>query len=244
MWEHSVLTQRLAPAFLRLDLVTDSLQAHGLRMSARAKICGLSTAEAVNAALVGGAAVVGFVFFDASPRRVTAEAAARLAAPVRGKAQIAAVVVDPDDALLDRLTQVLQPDLIQLHGKETPERAQDIRQRTGAGVIKAIPVADADDLGLATRFEGVVDHLMFDAKTPKDSALPGGVGARFDWDVLKGRRFERPWFLAGGLDPWNVGEAIGAAAPPLVDVSSGVERGPGLKDPALISAFLDAVRRA
>jgi phosphoribosylanthranilate isomerase len=213
-------------------------------MSARAKICGLCTSEAVDAALAGGAAMVGFVFFDASPRRVTVETAARLAAPVRGQAQVTAVVVDPDDELLERLSQGLRPDLIQLHGRETPERARDIRQRTGAEVIKAIPVAEADDVGAAARFEGVVAHLMFDAKTPKPSALPGGVGARFDWDLLNGRRFERPWFLAGGLDPWNVGEAISRSSAPLVDVSSGVERGPGLKDPALISAFLDAVRRA
>jgi phosphoribosylanthranilate isomerase len=213
-------------------------------MSAKVKICGLSTAEAVHAALAGGASMVGFVFFDASPRRVTVEAAARLAAPVRGKAQIVAVVVDPDDAQLERLSQGLHPDLIQLHGRETPERAQDIRRRTGAEVIKAISVAVADDIDAAARFEGVVDHLMFDAKTPTESALPGGVGSRFDWDVLKGRRFERPWLLAGGLDPWNVGEAISRTSAPLVDVSSGVERGPGLKDAALISAFLDAVRRA
>lgn len=244
MWERSVLTQRLAPAFLRLELVSDSLRAHGLHMSAKAKICGLSTSEAVNAALAGGAAMIGFVFFDASPRRVTAEAAARLAAPVRGKAQVAAVVVDPDDALLDRLSQVLRPDLIQLHGKETPERAEDIRKRTGAEVIKAIAVADAGDVQAARRFDGVVDHLMFDAKTPPGSSLPGGMGARFDWDMLKGLRFERPWLLAGGLDPWNVGDAISRSSAPLVDVSSGVERGPGLKDPTLILAFLDAVRRA
>jgi phosphoribosylanthranilate isomerase len=215
-----------------------------MHMSAKAKICGLSTSEAVAAALAGGAAMVGFVFFNASPRRVTVEAADRLAAPARGKARVAAVVVDPDDALLDRLSSGLQPDLIQLHGRETPERVRDIRQRTGAEVIKAIPVAEIEDLGAAARFEGVVDHLMFDAKAPKDSAIPGGVGIRFDWDMLKGRRFERPWFLAGGLDPWNVGEAISRTSAPLVDVSSGVERGPGLKDPALISAFLDAVRRA
>ncbi len=213
-------------------------------MSAKAKICGLSSAEAVNAALAGRASAIGFVFFDASPRHVTAQAAARLAEPARGKVQVAAVVVDPDDALLDELSRVLRPDLIQLHGRETPERARDIKTRTGAEVIKALSISDADDLRAATRFEGVVDHLMFDARPPKGSALPGGVGARFDWDMLKDRRFERPWFLAGGLDPWNVADAISRTAAPLVDVSSGVERGPGLKDPALISAFLDAVRRA
>jgi len=213
-------------------------------MSAKAKICGLSTPEAMNAALGGGAAVVGFVFFDASPRHVTAETAARLAAPARGKAQVAAVVVDPDDTLLDELARVLQPDLIQLHGRETPERAREVGRRTGTQVIKAVAVSDAEDIRRATRFEGVVDHMMFDARPPGDAVLPGGVGARFDWGLLKDRRFERPWFLAGGLDPWNVGEAIAQTSAPLVDVSSGVERGPGVKDAALISAFLDAVRRA
>ena len=213
-------------------------------MTAKAKICGLSTPEAVNAALVGGAAMIGFVFFDRSPRAVTVEAAARLAEPARGRARVVAVTVDPDDALLDRLATILKPDLVQLHGREPPARAREATERTGAGVIKAIPVAEPDDLGAGAVFEGVVEHLMFDARPPKDSILPGGVGARFDWTMMKGRRFARPWFLAGGLDPWNVGEALDQTSAPLVDVSSGVERGPGLKDPALITAFLDAVRRA
>ncbi len=212
-------------------------------MPARAKICGLSTPQAVSAALAGGAAMLGFVFFERSPRCVTVQAAARLAQPARGRAPVAAVTVDPDDNLLDRLAE-LRPDFIQLHGKESPERAAAIRVRTGAGVIKALSVSEAADIDAADAYEGVADHLMFDARPPEGSVLPGGVGARFDWDVLKGRRFARPWFLAGGLDPWNVGEAIDRSAAPLVDVSSGVERGPGLKDPALISAFLDAVRRA
>lgn len=214
-------------------------------MSVSAKICGLSTPEAVTAALDGGAAWLGFVFFDKSPRNIAPEAAARLAAPARNRGvEVVAVTVDPDDALLDRLSATLKPDLIQLHGKETPARAHQVAARTGAGVIKALSVSEASDIDAANPFDGVVRHLMFDAKPPKDSDLPGGTGARIDWKILDGRRFSRPWLLAGGLDPWNLAEAVGLSGAPAVDVSSGVERGPGLKDPALITAFLDAARRA
>lgn len=209
-----------------------------------AKICGLSTPEAVRTALDGGAAFVGFVHFAASPRHVALDVAARLAAPARGRAKVVAVLVDPDDALLDRLAQTLRPDLIQLHGRETPERAAQVGARTGAGVIKALPVSEPRDVDAARAYETVVDHLMFDARPPAGALLPGGVGVRFDWTLPAGRRFDRPWFLAGGLDPWNVGEAVAASGAPMVDVSSGVERGAGVKDPTLITAFLDAVRRS
>ena len=209
-----------------------------------AKICGLSTPEGVAAALEGGAAYLGFVFFAKSPRDIAPEAAARLAAPARGRARIVAVTVDPDDALLDRLMATLGPDLIQLHGKESTSRAAAVAARTGAEVIKALPVSEASDLQAASAYEAVAAHLMFDAKPPRDAALPGGLGAAFDWDLLSGREFARPWFLAGGLDPWNAAEAARRSGAPLLDVSSGVERGPGVKDPALISAFLEAVRRA
>ena len=210
----------------------------------QAKICGLSTPEAVSAALDGGAAYLGFVFFAASPRAIAAEDAARLALPARGRAKIVALAVDPDDSMLHMIMERLSPDLIQLHGKEPPARTREIGQRTGLGVIKALPVSEARDLDAASAYESVVDHLMFDAKPPRDASRPGGLGARFDWSLLTGRRFARPWFLAGGLDPWNVAEAVRRSGAPLVDVSSGVERGAGLKDPVLISAFLDAVRRA
>lgn len=211
---------------------------------AKAKICGLSTPEGVQAALDGGAAYVGFVFFPKSPRHIDAEAAARLAEPARGKAEIVAVAVDPDDELLDRIARTLRPDLIQLHGHETPSRAAEVRRRTEARIIKAVPISSAADLDAAQAFDGAADHLMLDAKAPAGAALPGGNGVGFDWALAAGRRYARPWFLAGGLDPWNVGEALAASGAPLVDVSSGVERGPGYKDPRLISAFLDAVRRA
>ncbi|MFZ4605294.1 MAG: phosphoribosylanthranilate isomerase [Caulobacter sp.] len=211
---------------------------------AKVKICGLSTPETVAAAVDGGAAFLGFNFFPPSPRYLTPDAAARLAPPARGKAVIVAVTVDPDNDLIDQLVAVLKPDLIQLHGKETPARGQEIATRSGIGLIRALPVSDSGDLDAARAWEPVVEHLMFDARPPEGSALPGGMGARFDWTILAGRRFARPYLLAGGLDPWNVGEAMRLSGAPIMDVSSGVERGPGIKDPLLISAFLEAVRRA
>jgi len=208
-----------------------------------AKICGLSTPDTVATALEGGAGFVGFMFFPASPRHVTPDRAAQLAQPARGKAKIVAVTVDADDAALDGIMAGLQPDLIQLHGREPPSRVAAVAARTGAGVIKVLPIAEAADIAAAQAYDGLVDHLMFDAKPPKEAGLPGGVGARFDWTLLAGRRFARPHFLAGGLDPWNVAEALRASDAPLADVSSGVERGPGLKDPGLIARFLEAVGR-
>ncbi|OXE36025.1 MAG: phosphoribosylanthranilate isomerase [Phenylobacterium zucineum] len=214
-------------------------------MVTRAKICGLSTPQAVQAALAGDAGYLGFIFFENSPRNISPDSAARLTAPVRGQnLRICAVTVDPDNALVDRLAEVVKPDFIQLHGHESPARVQEIGQRTGLGLIKVLSVSEAADIDAAKAYETVVDHLMFEGKPPKDAERPGGVGARFDWSLLAGRRFARPWFLAGGLDPWNVGEAISQSGAPMVDVSSGVERGPGLKDPSLITAFLEAVRRA
>ena len=211
---------------------------------AKAKICGLSTPEAVNAALDGGAAYLGFIFFEKSPRNLTPEAAARLVAPVRGGVvKTVAVTVDPDDALIDRLMATMKPDFIQAHGKETPARVRQIAERAGVGVIKAFSVSSASDVDQARAFETVAEQFLFDARPVEGSVLPGGTGARFDWTLLEGRRFARPHFLAGGLDPWNVAEAVRLSGAPLVDVSSGVERGPGLKDPALITAFLDAVKR-
>jgi phosphoribosylanthranilate isomerase len=213
-------------------------------MGVGSKICGLSTAQGVDAALAGGAAYIGFVFFRASPRDIDPAAGPPCQMSRRGKARIVAVTVDPDDDLLDRLADILQPDLIQLHGAETPERALKVSKRTRAGVIKALAVSSPEDIDRALEFEEVAEHLMFDARPPADAVRPGGVGASFDASMLRGRRFRRPWFLAGGLNPWNVGEAIRVSGAPLVDVSSGVERGPGLKDATLIATFLEAVRRA
>ena len=211
---------------------------------ASAKICGLRTTEAVEAALAGAASHIGFMFFPASPRNIAPEAAEALARPARGRTRIVAILVDPDDDLIDTLERVLKPDDLQLHGRETPSRLRDIARRTQANLIKALPVSEASDLDRARDFEEVAGGMMFDAKPPAGSDRPGGVGASFDWSLLAGRRFPRPWFLAGGLDPWNVENAIKLSNAPMVDVSSGVERGAGLKDPALIEAFLAAVRRA
>jgi phosphoribosylanthranilate isomerase len=209
-----------------------------------AKICGLSTPETVAAALAGKAAYVGFMFFDKSSRNISPDLASRLAAPARGKAKIVAVTVDPSDALLRELTETLRPDFIQLHGRETPARVREAAMRTGAGTIKAVSIGDESDLAKLAEFEAVADHLMLDTKAPPGADRPGGHGVAFDWSLTYGRKFARPWFLAGGLDPYNVTEAVRLSGAPIVDVSSGVERGAGLKDPALIEAFLRAAARA
>lgn len=215
-------------------------------MTARlqAKICGLSTPEAVAAALDGGAAFLGFMIFPASPRNVSPATAARLSVQARNRAAVVAVTVDPDDTLVETLRATLAPDVIQLHGAESPSRVREIAARSGARVMKVLPVSGSADIAAAGSFDGAADYLMFDARPPKELGRPGGGGRPFDWTLLAGRSFTRPWFLAGGLDPWNVGAAAAASGARLVDVSSGVERGPGLKDPALITAFLEAVRRA
>lgn len=214
---------------------------------AEVKICGLSTPETVEAAMAGGAAWLGLNFFPASPRYVTPEAAGRLAMQARRDGprrppNLVAVTVDPSDALVDDIVQSMKPNFIQLHGDETQARAQAIRARTGVGIIKVLSVSDASDIAAADKWDGLADHLMFDARPPIGSDLPGGMGARFDWTLLAGKRYARPHFLAGGLDPWNVKEALALSNAPIADVSSGVERGRGIKDSALIKAFLDAVR--
>jgi phosphoribosylanthranilate isomerase len=210
-----------------------------------AKICGLSTPESVEAAVRGGAGYLGFNFFPPSPRCVSPEAAARLAAPARAAGvRICAITVDADDDLVDRIARILDPDFLQLHGAEPPARGAEVAARTGAGVIRALPVGAPEDLVAAADWTEVADHLLLDARPPKGAALTGGLGVAFDWNLTRDFRPSRPWFLAGGLDPWNVAEALDRSGAPMADVSSGVERGPGLKDPSLISAFLDAVRRA
>jgi phosphoribosylanthranilate isomerase len=205
----------------------------------------LSTPETVEAAVRGGASHIGFVFFANSPRAVAPDLAARLVAPLRqtSPVKVVALMVDPSDEDAQMFARTLDPDFVQLHGKETPERTAHLRALLGKPVIKALGVRDASDIAAARRFDGAADHLMFDAKPPEGADRPGGHGEAFDWTLLDGLRLERPWFLAGGLDPWNVAEALRLSRAPIVDVSSGVERGPGVKDPHLIAAFLDAVRR-
>lgn len=209
-----------------------------------AKICGLTTPATLDAALDHGAAFVGAVIFDKSPRHLEPLHAATLFDRARGRAKIVAVVVDPSDLLLTTLALSLRPDFVQLHGAETPARAAEIRGLTKAGIIKALPVRDAADLDAAGDWAGAADHLMFDARPPEGADLPGGVGHAFDWSILSGHAFDRPWFLAGGLDPDNVTRAIRTTGAPLVDVSSGVESTPGVKEPARIAAFLKAVAEA
>ena len=211
--------------------------------SATAKICGLTTPEAVSAALEGGASHIGFVLFDKSPRAITAQAAARLAAPARGRVKLVALMVDPDDALVAEVLRTLDPDLIQLHGAEDPRRAAAVRDLAGRPTIKAIGVRESADVQAALAYQGAADHLMFDAKPPKDADRPGGHGAAFDWTLLKDRKFDRPWFLAGGLNPENVGRAIELSGAQMVDVSSGVESAPGIKDAGRIAQFIAATRQ-
>ncbi len=207
----------------------------------RVKICGLTTSDTLDAALDHRAAFVGAVMFARSPRNIAPEDARPLFERARGRAAIVAVTVDADDDLLSRIGAHLRPDFVQLHGRETVARAADVRRLTGAGIIKVLPVSAPADLDAAAGWEAYAEHLMFDAKPPEGSALPGGVGASFDWAMLQGRSFQKPWFLAGGLAPENAAHAAAISGAPLLDVSSGVESSPGVKDAARIAAFLKAV---
>lgn len=207
----------------------------------KAKICGISTPETMQAALDAGARWVGLVFFPKSPRNVSIATAAELSRMVGTGTRVVGLFVDPTDELLDDVTGQVPLDLIQLHGGETPERVAAIRARFNLPVMKALKVEDAADLDAATAYEPVVDMLLFDAKPPKGAILPGGNGVAFDWSLLTGRQWQKPWMLSGGLDPANVADAIRATGTKAVDVSSGVEDAPGRKSSDLIRAFLSAV---
>jgi phosphoribosylanthranilate isomerase len=208
------------------------------------KICGLSTPDSVAAALTGGATHIGFVFFPKSPRNVTAELATGLSAGLPSRIGRVGVFVDPDDALLASVVGAGAINIIQLHGAETPHRIADVKARFGLPVWKAVGVRTSADLDAARAFEGEADLLLFDAKPPtsaaSDTQLPGGMGLRFDWRLLEGRRWQCPWGLSGGLDASNVAAAIQTLRPALVDVSSGVEDAPGVKSVVKIEAFLKA----
>lgn len=206
------------------------------------KICGLKDSGAVSTAVEGGASHVGFVFFPPSPRAVDPETAGRLVLPVPDSVCVVGLFVDPDDALLRDVLSRVRIDCLQLHGHETPERVAEIRDLFGKRVLKAIPVATGADLHAIEAYAPVSDALLFDAKL--SGTLPGGNGISFDWTLLQDVSLDLPWFLAGGLTPENVGQAISLLHPDIVDVSSGVERAPGLKDPVLIRRFLEAVRSA
>lgn len=213
-------------------------------MAVKAKICGLKDVENLNAAVRSGAAFVGFVFVPSSPRHVTPNEAGALARHLPPSVPAVAVMVDPADADIDAVAKHAGVSLIQLHGGETPARVEAVRARTGLKVVKAIRVGDKGDVEKASIYDGVADYLMFDTKPSCDGDGPtGGTGQAFDWSLVAGRAFRRPWFLAGGLKAGNVGEAVAISGAGLVDVSSGVELAPGQKNSALIAAFLDAVRR-
>lgn len=206
------------------------------------KICGVKTPEAIDAALTGGARYIGLVFFEKSPRHLDRATARALADRARDRADIVAVTVNATDELLCGLQQSVRPDWIQLHGSETPQRVAEARRFASKGVIKALGIATSADLAGSGAFEPVAEMLMFDAKPPAGADRSGGLGVAFDWTILKDKRFSRPWMLSGGLNPENVAEAIAASGAGLVDVSSGVESSPGVKDPARILAFLKAAR--
>ncbi len=208
------------------------------------KICGLSTPETVAAALDGGASHVGFIFFPKSPRNVSPRTAAALRQAALGRAQTVAVTVDASDELLDEIVSAMQPDMLQLHGKESPERVAEVRKRFSLPVMKALSVAGPSDLLPIQGYRGVAEKMLLDAKAPKGSELPGGNGVSFDWGLLAALDQGLDYMLSGGLNAGNVGEALRIANPPGLDVSSGVESSPGTKDPALIEAFFEAVAAA
>lgn len=214
-------------------------------MPVEVKICGLSTPETLDAAIAAGADLVGLVFYPGSPRHVSIEQAAALAAGARGKARIVALVVDADDALIAAINDGVDPDFFQAHGSETPERVAAIAALAGKPVIKAIKVKDAADIAAASAYTEAASLILYDAKAPETlrGALPGGNGLAFDWTLLNG---ERPpaFILSGGLNPANVAEAIRLTGAPIVDVSSGVERAPGIKDATLIRKFIEAAKAA
>jgi phosphoribosylanthranilate isomerase len=214
-------------------------------MAVIAKICGLKTPDTVSAAIEGGAGLIGFNFYARSPRATDPANVKRLGALVPPRVKKVGLIVDEAD---DRIAEILAGcdlDVLQLHGHETSERVAEVRAKFGKQVIKVIPVSTAADLEPVAGYEPVVDYLMFDAKPPKSmiGALPGGNALSFDWTLLAGRSFAKPWLLAGGLNPDNLAEAVRVTGAPMVDVSSGVEDRPGEKNLSKIKAFLDAARR-
>ncbi|MEQ1649192.1 MAG: phosphoribosylanthranilate isomerase [Hyphomicrobiaceae bacterium] len=206
------------------------------------KICGLKTTATVEAALVAGADLLGFVVFPRSPRNVTPAEAHTLSISARGRAKIVALLVDPDDALLDIVVKTIAPDILQLHGHETPERCAAVKAKFKTSVMKAVGVSTAADLAEIATYRGVVDRILLDAKPPPESALPGGNGHTFDWALIADLGRTEPFMLSGGLNAFNVAHALQVTAAPAVDVSSGVETTPGVKSSELIRAFIKSVR--
>jgi phosphoribosylanthranilate isomerase len=213
-------------------------------MAAQAKICGVTSAAAIGAAVAGGASHVGFNFFPPSPRNLTLDQAVALAAEVPDHVGRVGVFVDPDEDFIARAITAGRLTAIQLHGREDPAAAAALRTRHRLELWKAVPVRTRADLEAGRTYKGIADRLLYDAKTPPGSALPGGMGLRFDWKLLEGFDHPLPWALSGGLDPDNVADAIGITGARLVDVSSGVESAPGIKDVDKIAAFMQAVARS
>jgi phosphoribosylanthranilate isomerase len=211
-------------------------------MSLIVKICGLSTPETLDVAVDAGADMVGFVFFPPSPRHLGLDTARALGKHVRRRAVKVALTVDADDATLADIVEALQPDILQLHGRETVARLRDIKQKFGLQVMKALAVETAADLASLPLYAAVADRILFDARAPKEATRPGGLGAVFDWHVLENLDLELPFMVSGGLNADNVAEAVRATRAGGVDVSSGVERAPGIKDPEMIRNFIRAAR--
>lgn len=213
-------------------------------MALEVKICGLNDAASVNAALKGGARFIGFNFYRPSPRSVSPQVAAELARLAAGRTECVGLFVDPDDETLNAITRAVPLDMIQLHGDETPARVADIRERYGRPVMKVLKVSTPDDLEAVDRYLPMADRILFDAKPPRGmkNALPGGNAVAFDWRMLAGRKWQRPWMLAGGIDPDNLKEAVEISGARAVDVASGVESAPGRKDPERIIRFLERAR--
>jgi phosphoribosylanthranilate isomerase len=213
-----------------------------MSMTTLVKICGLNTAESLDVALEAGADLVGFVFFPPSPRHLDGATARDLGRRVEGRARKVALTVDPDDVLLATVIEVLQPQMLQLHGTEPPERVAAVKARFGLPVMKAIHVETSADLLMVPAYAEVADRLLFDARPPQDATRPGGLGNPFDWNLLRGIEPGVPFLLSGGLDAGNVAAALNVTRAAGVDVSSGVERAPGRKDPDKIRTFIRAVR--
>ncbi|QNQ61530.1 phosphoribosylanthranilate isomerase [Brucella sp. 6810] len=208
------------------------------------KICGLKTPEAVAAALDGGATHIGFIFFPKSPRHITPDVAARLRAAATGRAVAVAVTVDADDETLDEIVKTVRPDMLQLHGGETPERVRFLKARYNLPVMKAFSIREAGDLEAIAPYRGIADRFLFDAKPPKGSELPGGNGISFDWNLLAALDADIDYMLSGGLNADNIAEALLKTGAPGIDISSGVECAPGEKDVRLIENFFQAVADA
>lgn len=211
-------------------------------MSVVVKICGLSTCDTLEAAVAAGADMVGFVFFPASPRHVGLDVAADLGKQVAGRAAKVALTVDASDALIRDVVEILRPDILQLHGHENPQRIRALKQAFGLPVMKAIPVATADDLAALPAYAAVADRILFDARPPKDATRPGGLGTPFDWELLRDLDLALPFMVSGGIHADNVAEALRITRAGGVDVSSGVEHAPGAKDPDMIRSFIRAAR--